>query len=156
MNETQFNNLVSTELNGLTEHVILQRGNIVECFGVYKILALNGHCEVRQKSKPTNTFTNLRNAVSWCVADKHKNVTVSTQIKQLDTSLMTMQRNSSHAVSFAKTLRNKDIIRYYIITGKLSAIRFGIASITEQLDKLVNYTKYIQLKGFNNEPQRFN
>jgi len=146
--------IASKELARLSHNTIIRDGNIVECFGHYTIEPSGDFWQVTKDNTVITNFDSLRTSVSWCIADKSNAYDVSQQIKFLGMQLVSKIVELRLASKYAKQVRS-NLTKHAIVQDKLSETRARIHSSKEQLNKLINVTKYIQIKGFNNEPPRF-
>jgi hypothetical protein len=97
-------------------------------------------------------FSSTRAAMSWCIADKNKLYTLARDILQLDIKLRSLTSDINVRANVAD--RSKEPQFRETIGTKLESKIIRKKLVEEQLTKCVNWAKYIQLKGFNNETIR--
>jgi len=146
--------IASKELAKISHNTIVRDGNVVECFGRYTVEPSGEFWQVFRDNAFVANFDSLRTSVSWCIADKSNSYKVEQQIKHVSTQLVSKIIDLRLATRYAKQTRAEPA-RYSIAQNNLSEICARIRSSREQLNKLINLTKYIQIKGFNDEPPRF-
>ena len=152
--DKKFETIVSTELDKIVQNTITRVGNNVECFGKYVIIPDAELFAVKKNNIQVARFNSLKIAVSWCVADKADTYGIGRQIFNIGTTLVVKATELKFASRYAKQVIN-DSSRFAVAQDKLSEIYAKINYSTKQLDKLIDLTKYIQIKGMNNEPPRF-
>lgn len=97
-------------------------------------------------------FSSTRTAMSWCIADKNKLYTLARDILHLDIKLRSLNSDINVRANIAD--RSKEPQFRETIGTKLESKIIRKKMVEEQLTKCVNWAKYIQLKGFNNETIR--
>lgn len=150
----KINSIAGSELSKILKNAIIRDNNLVECFGYYQIVFKNNLWQVTKYSNFIENFESLRIAVSWCIADKSNEHVIGLQIKHCNKELLLRTAKLNLVSQFARQVYSTDKVRYEIAQNKLSEIKFRLRETKEQLNKLINQTKYIQIKGFNNEPPR--
>jgi hypothetical protein len=101
-------------------------------------------CKQHQDPK---TFSALRFAMSWCIADKYGKLDLATAIVTLDQQRYTILNNVKVRQHLAKKIQ--DPVRKEIVELKIANKKNGLVQIENQLTKCVNLAKYWQIKGFN-------
>lgn len=147
--------IAASELAKISQNTIIREGNVVECFGCYLITSVGKYWQISKHKQHVANVDSLRTAVSWCIADKSNYNVISQQIKYFGSSLVPKISKLNSITQFANKIRKADSVRHEIAQHQISNIRAKINGSKEQLNKLINLTKYIQIKGFNDEPPRF-
>ena len=98
------------------------------------------------------SFGSKRSALSWCIADKHKQLMLSQQIQNLDTKKQIIDNDV--AVSHQQQQNSKSSAFKEIVMTKLQPKLIQKATLSAQLEKCISQAKYLQLKGFSNETAR--
>ena len=77
--------IVEPELDQLKENMIFQADGKYHVFEQYVIAKnINGSYAVDKKLHNSRTFSSLRLALSWCIADKYKQLDLSNCLQKLD------------------------------------------------------------------------
>ena len=97
-------------------------------------------------------FSNKRIAISWCVADKNKNMRLAQDIKHLDSKRQ--QISADLTVTQKLVARTKDHEFAEIMITKMEPKAQLYAVLDNELEKCLNSAKYLQLRGFENETAR--
>lgn len=147
--------IAASELAKISQNTIIREGNVVECFRYYTITYIGKSWQVSKHEQYVADFESLRTAVSWCIADKSNYNIISQQIKYHGSSLVPKLSKLKSITQFANRICKTDKVRYEIAQHQISYIRAKINGSKEQLNKLIDLTKYIQFKGFNDETPRF-
>ena len=121
-------------------------------FGHYRIEPNNPGYFVYCAATEVGVFTSTRTAMSWCIADKYKSFNTAREILELDKKLDTLSNDISARIAIAER-SNKWEFRDSIGT-KLETKIIRKKKVENELTKCVNWAKYIQQRGFNNETVR--
>lgn len=97
-------------------------------------------------------FSTTKTALSWCIADKYTNYNLARDILKLDNKLSSLISDISTRANLAD--RSKQPLFREIIETKLETKIIHKKQVEQELTKCVNYAKYCQQRGFNNETVR--
>jgi len=97
-------------------------------------------------------FGSTKSALSWCIADKHKAYNSARDILALDTKLTSLTNDINARANIADTSTDPKFRE--TIETKLESKIIRKKKVESELTKCVNWAKYIQLRGFNNETVR--
>lgn len=97
-------------------------------------------------------FGSTKSALSWCIADKHKAYNVARELLTTDTKLQSLTQDISTRATIAD--RSQKFEFRDAIGMKLETKIIHKKQLENQIAKYVNWAKYIQYKGFNNETVR--
>jgi len=121
-------------------------------FGRYSIvkesLGYRVHCALTD----VGVFYSSKSALSWCIADKFKQYNVARDLMQLDNSLHHLTVDIGTRAGIGD--RTKDADQREIILTKLENKILKKKEIENRLVKCVNWAKYYQQRGFDNETAR--
>ena len=150
----KFNNLdklqklVEPEMDLLKQNIIYCDDGKYHVFTQYTIdKQLNDTYLTCKQHQDPKTFSALRFAMSWCIADKYGKLDLATAIVTLDQQRYTILNNVKVRQHLAKKIQ--DPVRKEIVELKITNKKAGLVQIENQLTKCVNLAKYWQIKGFN-------
>lgn len=97
-------------------------------------------------------FSSTKTAMSWCIADKFKAYNLARELLELDTKLTALTADITARATVADASKNA-LFRETIET-KLESKIIRKKKVESELAKCVNWAKYTQQRGFNNETVR--
>jgi len=151
--EQQFKRLFEQEFQGLLPNTIWQQDDgSYEVFGKYRIQPEFPGYRVHCSATEVGVFSNTRTALSWCIADKNKSYNTAREILTVDNKLTALTHDI--AVRAAVGDRTKNIDMRDVILRKLERKIIHKKLLENQLTKYINWAKYVQQRGFDNETQR--
>lgn len=122
-------------------------------FGQYHLRPADQVFEVYTLSNNLiGTFSNKRTAISWCVADNHKQLRLAHSIKTLDKKKQILSADIYCRRQMADRSRNTGFSE--VVLTKLQPKVQQHTWVDQELEKCLNSAKYIQLRGFQNETAR--
>jgi hypothetical protein len=121
-------------------------------FDRYTIIIEKQGCRVYCSATDVGKFSTTKSALSWCIADKNKLFTLARDILVLDVKLSSLTSDIAVRANIAD--RSKQPLFRETIETKLETKIIRKKQVEEQLSKCVNWAKYIQQRGFNNETVR--
>ena len=140
--------ILEQDLNDLEKTIILADGNRYLVFGRYSIEPsdYNGIWIVLKNKQEVGEFSEVRSALSWCIADKYHQYQLRENISRLE----------KHKLLLKADLKVRSGIKMDsdAVFAKINTRRYRLQQIDFQLDKCINLAKYWQIRGFNNETQR--
>jgi hypothetical protein len=140
--------LVEPEMDLLKQNIIYCDDGKYHVFTQYTIdKQLNDTYLTCKQYQDPKTFSALRFAMSWCIADKYGKLDLATAIVNLDQQRYTILNNVKVRQHLAKKIQ--DPVRKEIVELKIANKKNGLVQIENQLTKCVNLAKYWQIKGFN-------
>jgi hypothetical protein len=140
--------LVEPEMDLLKQNIIYCDDGKYHVFTQYTIdKQLNDTYLTCKQHQDPKTFSTLRFAMSWCIADKYGKLDLATTIVTLDQQRYTILNNVKVRQHLAKKIQ--DPVRKEIVELKIANKKNGLVQIENQLTKCVNLAKYWQIKGFN-------
>lgn len=151
--DQEFERLFRQEFRDVMPNTIWQNDDgVYQVFGHYRIQPVRPGYRVFCSATEIGVFSSTRTALSWCIADKHQSYNTARELLNLDTKLTAL----SHDISARAALgdrSNNPALRETILT-KLETKIIKKKLLENQLTKCVNWAKYIQQRGFDNETQR--
>jgi hypothetical protein len=123
-----------------------------QVFDHYRIANEKSGYRVYCSATDVGIFGTTRSAMSWCIADKHKLYTLSRNILELDTKLRSLTSDIGTRAGIADASREPQFRE--TISTKLETKIIRKKQVEAELTKCVNWAKYIQHRGFNNETIR--
>jgi hypothetical protein len=120
-----------------------------EVFNRYKIVKGNPTCIVLRQGVEIGVFSGTKTALSWCIADKYKNHRLAQDILSMDSKLSSLIADIKTRANLAD--RSKDAKFQEIVETKLETKIIHKKQLETQLDKCVDWAKYCQQRGINNE-----
>ena len=123
-----------------------------EVFGRYRIVPQRPGYQVFCSASEVGTFNSTKSALSWCIADKNSAYNTARELLTVDNKLaaLTCDINTRATVGDRS---NNPALREIILT-KLESKIIHKKLLENQLTKCVNWAKYIQQRGFEDETQR--
>lgn len=112
----------------------------------------NGAVEVKKYGNVAGTFFNLKNAVSWCVAERYNRVKLAFEIENLDHELTRLSNDVNMSQNLLKRVRDPEI--RLVVRIKMEHNHAKLTNTQYQLEKCLKRAKYCQLQGFNDEIAR--
>jgi len=150
--DQEFERMFRLEFKSIAPNLIWQNEDGYEVFGHYKIQPKSCGYQVFCGITEVGTFSSTRTALSWCIADKFQGYNTAREILRTDNKL-TALKNDIHTRA-AIGDRSRDPALQEIILTKLESKIIQKKLLENQLTKYVNWAKYIQQRGFNNETAR--
>ena len=121
-------------------------------FGHYRIEPVYPGYRVYCSATEVGTFNTTKTAMSWCIADKYQAYNTARDILELDKKLTTLSNDIAARTAIAEH-STKWEFRDGVGT-KLETKLIRKKKVENELAKCVNWAKYCQQRGFNNETQR--
>lgn len=152
--DQQVERLLREEFKNVLPIIIWQNDNgEYEAFNKYRIVPENPGYSVYINDDCQGFFNSTRTAISWCVADKFHQYNLARDLLTYDTMLS----NISNDIFVRTGVANKtqDHALRESIEIKLEPKIIHKREIESLLNKCVNWAKYLQQKGFENETARF-
>ena len=151
--ERELEHLVRTELRSIMPNMIWRDDNgDYEVFGRYRLCPNAQGFMVFCSATEVGTFSSTKAALSWCIADKNSAFNTARELLTLDNKLSTITHDISVRASIGDRSKNVDL-RETILT-KLESKIIHKKKLENQLANCVNWAKYVQQRGFDNETQR--
>jgi hypothetical protein len=132
--------------------VIIPESQVYRAFGAYWIKPRHSHTEVWKSQEKIADFGSTRSAISWCIADNHKQYNLAQQIMDLDQRSKWSQETISQRNALSQQSRNTEFQN--LIQIKLQHRKAQKRQIDSELEKCIKRTKYLQYRGFTNDTQR--
>jgi hypothetical protein len=149
----EFDRMMRQEFPETLSNLIFQDDDgSYKVFDRYTILNEKTGCRVYCSATDVGKFSNTKSALSWCIADKNKLYTLARDILALDIKLSSLTSDIAVRANLAD--RSKQPLFRETIETKLETKIIRKKQVEEQLSKCVNWAKYIQQRGFNNETVR--
>lgn len=112
-------------------------------FGKYRIEQQPQQVQLYVNEEPTLTFSDRRSALSWCVAQKHKDFNLARRITQLDQKKWSISNDIDTRTVLAH--RSRDTRYKNMVHNKLLGKMRHRAEISDQLEQCISQAKYIQI-----------
>jgi hypothetical protein len=149
----EFERALQQEFRNLIPNTIFKNDDgSYSVFGKYCIEPANPGYRVYCAATEVGTFNTTKSALSWCIADKHQSYNTAREILELDTKLGALSLDIAARTSIAEN-STKWEFRDSIGT-KLESKIIRKKQVENELAKCINWAKYIQQRGFNNETAR--
>jgi hypothetical protein len=151
--DQEFERMFCQEFRGLQENLIWQNeAGEYEVFGKYRIAREKSGYRVWCSATDVGVFRGTRTALSWCIADKHRSFNTAREILNTDNKLTALTHDIDSRAAMGD--HSKDPAFREIILTKLESKIIQKKLLENQLTKCVNWAKYIQQQGFENETAR--
>lgn len=148
----RLHDIVAQDLANLAPNTILPDGRGFQVFEIYGVQPEQGLWRVVKRGEPVAKMANIKNAVSWCVADKYQQHRLGNDIMSLDQRKIMLENDMRARQHLARSPRKHTSAE--ALDAKLAARRYRLEDIDQRLAKCINVAKYWQLRGFNNETAR--
>lgn len=123
-----------------------------EAFGKYRIVPEKPGYTVYINDDRQGFFNSTRTAISWCVADKYQRYNLARDLLMFDNVLANI--NNDIFVRAGVASKAQDQSTKENIETKLEPKIIQKRALESQLAKCVDWAKYLQQKGFENETSR--
>jgi hypothetical protein len=151
--DQEFERMFRQEFKSIVPNLIWQNDNgEYEAFGKYRIVPQRPGYRVFCSATEVGTFYSTRSALSWCIADKHQAYNTARELLETDTKLHSLVQDISARTAIAE--RSKNFEFRDSVGTKLETKIIHKKQLENQLAKCVNWAKYIQQRGFENETAR--
>jgi hypothetical protein len=145
--------LLTQEFKNVMPNLIWQNEHgQYEVFGKYKIIPVTHGYQVTCSATDIGVFSSTRTALSWCIADKHSAYNTAREIQRTDAKIAALKNDITVRAAVGDHSRDP-IFRETILT-KLENKIIQKKLLENHLTKYVNWAKYCQLRGFENETAR--
>ena len=136
----------------LTNLIFPNEDGSFEVFGRYVIKKENAVYHVYCSDTSMGIFSSTKTALSWCIASKFSNYNLARDILILYNKLRYLSNDITTRANIAD--RSKNLLFQETVETKLETKIIHKKQVEQQLNKCINYAKYYQQKGFNNENVR--
>ena len=150
--DLEFERMFRQEFKNIAPNLIWQSKDGYEVFGHYKIQPKSRGYQVFCGLSEVGIFSSTRTALSWCIADKNRDYNTSREILRTDNKLTALKNDINTRAAIGDRSRDPNLRE--IILTKLESKIIQKKMLENQLNKYVNWAKYIQQRGFNNETAR--
>jgi hypothetical protein len=148
-----FERLLHKEFRDIIPNTIWQNyDGIYSVFGQYRIVPEKVGYRVFCAATDVGVFQTTKTALSWCIADKYKAYNLARELLTIDTKLNSLVQDINTRAALAD--RSKNFEFRDSVGTKLETKIIHKKQLENQLAKKVNWAKYIQQRGFNNETAR--
>jgi hypothetical protein len=136
----------------LLSNIIVPIDNGYMLFEHYSIQRHKHGARVTKYGNEIAEFTSPKIALSWCIADKYNQLSVSIDIIKLDQRRKIIKEEFEATKQRLNAYRNPEVLD--TIEAKLSYKQQLLADVETRLNKCANLAKYWQTRGFNDEIAR--
>ena len=151
--DQEFDRLFRQEFKDITPNLIWKTDSgEYEAFGRYRIVPQRPGYRVFCSATEVGTFHSTKTALSWCIADKHSAYNTARELLTVDNKLNALTQDINARAAIGDRSKNPEL-RETILT-KLESKIIHKKQLENQLTKCVNWAKYIQQRGFENETAR--
>lgn len=141
------------ELSKYLQHLIIPEPNrTISVFGKFVLVPKTAEVRVYENRDLRAVLSDTRTAISWCVAQKYRRITLAQQIVQLDHALRITAQDIQQRQKLAYRSKRQEFKN--VVLTKLQTKMQYQSTVAQQLEKCIGLTKYLQLKGFQNETAR--
>jgi hypothetical protein len=151
--DQDFERLFRQEFKDVTPNLIWKTDSgEYEAFGRYRIVPQRPGYRVFCSATEVGIFHSTKTAISWCIADKHSAHNTARELLTVDNKLNALTQDINARAAIGDRSRNPGL-RETILT-KLESKIIHKKQLENQLIKCVDWAKYMQQKGFENETAR--
>ena len=151
--DQEFERLFRQEFRDVMPNTLWQNDDgSYQVFGHYSIRAERPGYKVFCAATDVGVFSSTRTALSWCIADKNRAYNTARELLLTDNKLTALTHDITTRAALGDR-SNDPVLRETILT-KLESKIIQKKLMENQLTKCVNWAKYIQQRGFEDETQR--
>jgi hypothetical protein len=151
--DQDFERLFRQEFRDIMPNTIWQNDRgVYEAFGRYRIEPERPGYRVFCSATDVGVFSTTRAALSWCIADKHRAYNTARELLTVDNKLAALTQDINTRAAMGDRSRYP-VFRETILV-KLESKIIQKKQLENQLTKCINWAKYIQQQGFDNETAR--
>ena len=151
--DQEFDRMFRQEFKDITSNLIWKNDSgEYEVFGKYRIVPQRPGYRVFCAATEVGVFNSTKSALSWCIADKVSAFNTARNLLILDSKLGAL--TADIAVRTAIGEQSTEWEFRDSIGTKLETKLIRKKQVENELAKCVNWAKYIQQRGFNNETAR--
>jgi hypothetical protein len=151
--DQEFERLFKQEFKDILPNTIWQNDSgVYEVFGRYRIQPERPGYRVFCSATEVGVFSTTKTALSWCIADKNRAYNTARELLTLDNKLTSITNDIATRAAIADKSKHFDFRDSVGIKLETKIIRKK--QLENQLTKCVNWAKYCQQRGFDNETQR--
>ena len=123
-----------------------------ELFGKYRIVPARPGYQVFCSATDVGTFYSTQTALSWCIADKYRSYNLARELLETDIKLYSLTNDINSRAALGDRSNSPNLRE--IISTKLESKTIQKKQLENRLSKCVDWAKYIQQRGFENETAR--
>lgn len=151
--DQEFDRMFRQEFRETMPNIIWQTDDgVYQVFGHYRIQPNRPGYRVFCSASDVGVFSSTRTALSWCIADKNRAYNTARELLTTDNKLTALTHDITTRAALGDR-SNNPALREMILT-KLESKIIQKKLLENQLTKCVNWAKYIQQRGFDNETAR--
>jgi hypothetical protein len=149
----EFDQIMRQEFPDIMKNLIFRdEDDSYRVFDRYRIVNEQIGFRVLCSATDVGLFGSTRTALSWCIADKNQAYNLARDIFNLDVKLRSLTNDINTRANIAD--RSKEPQFRETIETKLETKIIRKKQVEQELTKCINYAKYCQQRGFNNETIR--
>lgn len=153
MNREQKLERFAEKVSASLKDAIMPMDNGYLVFGIYRIYPTeNQKFSVQHYDSDVAEFGSKRSAISWCIAEKHRQYKLSQDIASLDSKKYQLESDIRSRQRLAERSRRQEF--YDTVSAKLEPKISYYNAVSAELEKCLYSAKYLQYRGFNNETAR--
>ena len=153
ISEREVERVFRHEMRDLMPNVIWQNDDgVYEVFGRYRIQPESRGFRVFCSATDVGVFATTRTALSWCIADKNRAYNTAREILTVDNKLASLTADITTRAAIGD--RSRDPALREMVLTKLESKIIHKKLLENQLTKCVNWAKYCQQRGFEDETAR--
>ena len=145
--------LFRREIQEISPNTIWQNNNgVYQVFGHYQIFPEQDGFRVFCHATEVGVFATTRTALSWCIADKYRAYNTARELLNLDQKINNLKHDIAVRAGVGDRSRNAELRETILV--KLENKIMQKKQLENELTKYVNWAKYYQQRGFDNETAR--
>ena len=149
---SKLQSLFENDLEILERNAIFRDQDRYSVFGRYDIQVSPDRVQVSQDQQPVADFSDLRTAMSWCIAKKYHQAELAQDLVKLDREHDRLQQDLDFTRELLSRIQDRD--RRFVVSTKIDHHRARLHHIKDRLSKCISRAKYCQIRGFNDEIAR--
>ena len=144
--------LTTHSLQSLSANIIVKVKDDYIVFNRYKISPTDYGYEVYRNSTLVHEFTNSRNALAWCILEKHARIEDANSLLGQDKRIGWLELDIDRQTQIMNTTQDND--RRALMATKVTNNIHVRGDVKIKLQEQIELAKFYQQKGFNNETAR--
>lgn len=146
------NLILSNIKDSLPSTVVKVNKDVYKLFGLYTVNVVDRNTvKVKRQGETVKHFASLKAAISWCSADNYGEAHLARNIAILDNDQQRIKNDIMFSIEQVK--QNK--ANRSVVSLKIDYKKEILSRVTSDLHSCISKAKYIQIKEFDNEIERF-
>ena len=151
--ESRFEQMLASDLAMAQSNMMVRNDQDgYEVFGRWQLIPRADQIAVLARGQMCAMFTDIKNAVSWCIAEKYHQHALAQEILNLERDLQRL--TPSLATERWMCKNTQDPAKRIIMEAKTLETQRRWTTVSSRMQRCVWRAKYLQTRGFNDEIAR--